>query len=159
MKAGTSAVIGVAVVAAIAAWILFIRPDEQPVRAVVAKTEPQAAYPPPLPDTPTDVRRPRRIGEVDLCGFGAVNAEALPAEIEVAADVAIQRAIAKAERSTDDRKQAMALSLKALTEAQIAVRKITEADPQRCAETPECDEAEAQAFARAASQPTRAPAR
>jgi len=146
-------IIGVAVIAAIAAWTLLVDSSEQPVHAVVAKAEPQVAYPPPLPDTPRDLppARPSRPGDVELCGFGAVNPDEIPADIEKAADVAIMRAIAGAERSTDDRTRATALALRALTEAQVAERKINDADPQRCTETAECDEAEAEAFARAAT--------
>jgi hypothetical protein len=89
--------------------------------------------------------------EADLCGYGRVNTEQIPESLEAEADVAILRVVGDFERSSDDRKHALGLSMRALLEAEAVDRRLTAEDPQNCRANALCEERLNAAFVGAAT--------
>ncbi|HTT13978.1 MAG TPA: hypothetical protein VMG60_24185 [Burkholderiaceae bacterium] len=132
-------------------------------RSTEARTE--AAYPPAflgsesLSAAAPSATVPVSPRAIDLCGYGKVDPEEIPAALEAAADAALLRAIDDFDQARDPRKRALALATKAWVDAQAADRRVVARDPATCRETPLCDQQAAEAFALAATPSIEALAR
>jgi hypothetical protein len=125
----------------------------------------EATYPPALPSyseplpAPPPASAPASTNATELCGYGKVDPEQVPAVFEAVADSALLRVVDEFERARDPRKHALSLATKAWIDAEAADRRVMAEDPQTCRETALCDEQAAEAFARAATPSIEALAR
>jgi len=123
----------------------------------------QVAYPPALLDAepPTAAAPPDVVvpNATELCGYGKVDPDELPASLEGVADSVLLGAVDKFVSARDPRKRALGLAARAWVEAEAADRRVVAADPKTCIETALCDEQAAEAFTRGATPPIEALAR
>src|SRR5215831_14538819 len=123
----------------------------------------QVAYPPALLDAepPTAAAPPDVVvpNATELCGYGKVDREEIPASLEGVADSVLLGAVDKFASARDSRKRALGLAARSWVEAEAADRRVVSADPKTCIETALCDENAAQAFARGATPAIEALAR
>jgi hypothetical protein len=112
----------------------------------------EVAYPPPYPSYPQEAvaAGPQTKSEFELCGYGPVDPEQLPAAVEAEADALILRVASELERGKDDRARALGLATHAWIAAHAADRRVRAEDPITCHETALCDERAAEAYSRAA---------
>lgn len=115
----------------------------------------QVAYPPALLDAepPTTAAPPDVVvpNATELCGYGKVDPEEIPASLEGVADSVLLGALDKFVSARDPRKRALGLAARAWVEAEAADRRVVAADPKTCVETALCDEQAAEAFTRGAT--------
>jgi plasmid stability protein len=114
---------------------------------------------PPLPNPwaqpgAAQATEPAPTGE--LCGYGKVDPDALPPELEASSDAFILRQAASAQQSTDDGRKATGLAIAALISANAAERGASEGRSALCKVTTLCDKQAAEAFNAAAAEPVQA---
>jgi len=152
--------VALAVVAVVIVVALLRSPAQPPPdSATLEPPAPKAevAYPPalfsysePLPAAPV-ASASTSPDMAELCGFGKVDSEQIPAALEAAADMTLVRVVDEFVRARDPRKRALGLATQAWIDAEAADRRVMAQDPKKCLETPLCDEQIAEAFARAAT--------
>jgi hypothetical protein len=145
-------VIGAVGIAALATQQILARRDAlRPEHPLPPAPHEMVAYPPRLPDTaPSETKRSKR-GGMALCGYGAVDPERVPAQLQAEADAGIVRALDRLEAGRDEDKRATALAMRALLEAQLAQEKVIVDDPATCLGSELCFDREAAAFVQAAT--------
>jgi hypothetical protein len=99
---------------------------------------------------------PNAAGLSDFCGYGKVDLEALPVELDEATDAFILRQARAAQRSPDDGRKAVGLAIDALISGNIAERGAIGARAALCRATPLCDAQSVEAFNGGAAGPLQA---
>jgi len=163
---GKTIALMVAVAAAVVLAVLWLpsttRHEEEAAAApagAIASTRAEIAYPPAFPYGSIGPVSAPSADSVELCGYGPVDPQHIPAGLDAEVGAALLRAIEHLERSASDRERVLALAGRVFLAADNAANLARGDDAPKCFETAGCVQRAREAARRAAVPATQTLAR